>query len=297
MDFCKVIFKMGSGFMDGGKSFDEGFALLDKDYHQTEWLSDETLAMIGNERDTYMVYWDFGTTGPTLFWDWYTGRLTHLRQVEAGPLVENLILWVLVTVLTAPGKFSIMSPLFTGWNPTVLTFNCVGAQVLANLWINRLWAEGNVYLLMMQGFTLMQWILMLMLVWNWDLYLYDFRIVRYLSELYALIFIFAFLIMSGIELDLVFVKGKLDKTDNIFDLLSALFIGYNLALHVPTFLVNVIIVLKELTLNQFAWRKDEDYQEGKIDNGVDLDVFAWFGFSEDPKTYQTWLRAWGKEFL
>jgi len=143
----------------------------------------------------------------------------------------------------------------------------------------------------------MQWILMLMLVWNWDLYLYDFRIVRYLSELYALMFIFAFLIMSGIEIDLVFVKGKLDKTDNIIDLLSALFIGYNLALHVPTFLVNVIIVMKELTLNQFAWRKDEDYQEGKIHNGVDLDVFAWFGFSEDPDTYHAWLRAWGKEFL
>lgn len=297
MDFCKVIFKMGSGFMDGGKSFDEGFALLDKDYHQTEWLSEETLAMIGDERDTYMVYWDFGTTGPTLFWNWYTGRLAHLRQVEAGPLVENLILWVLVTVLTAPGKFSIMSPLFTGWNPTVLTFNCVGAQLLANLWINRLWAEGNVYLLMMQGFTLMQWILMLMLVWNWDLYLYDLRIVRYLSELYALMFIFAFLIMSGIEIDLVFVKGKLDKTDNIIDLLSALFIGYNLALHVPTFLVNAIIVMKELTLNQFAWRKDEDYQEGKIHNGVDLDVFAWFGLSEDADTYHAWLRAWGKEFL
>lgn len=55
VDACTVVFKLAMGFTDGGKSFDEGFALLDKDYHQTEWLSGETLEMIGNERDTYMV--------------------------------------------------------------------------------------------------------------------------------------------------------------------------------------------------------------------------------------------------
>lgn len=278
-----IIFNMGKGFLDSGKSFDEGFALLEKDYHQSEWLSEETLQMIRDERDTFMVYWDFSWNGPTIFWDWYTGRLVNLKHLDAVPLVENLVLFVLVSILDAPGKFSIFSPYFTGWGPTVLAYNCVGGQIIANLWINRFFAEGNVYLLAMQSFTIMQLVLMTFLVWNSDIYLYDLRIIRYLSELYAIIFLLGFVLMSGVELDLVYVKGALDKSDSIYDLLSALFIGYNLALFAPTLIVSVIIIGKELTLNPFAWRKDEDFEEGKVYNSVNMDVFTWFGISEDPQ--------------
>jgi len=144
-----IIFNMSKGFADQGKSFDEGFELLDKDYHLTDWLSDATLDMIEDERDTYMVYYDFGTTGPSIFWDWYKGRVANLKNIEPIPLIENLLLFLLVTILTSPGKFSVFSPIFTGWSPTVLTFNCVGAQIIGNLWINNWFAEGNVYLISM----------------------------------------------------------------------------------------------------------------------------------------------------
>ena len=77
----------------------------------------------------------------------------------------------------------------------------------------------------------------------------------------------------------------------------ALYLGYNLFLHSPTFIVNFFIVAKELTLNQFAWREDEDFEEGKIYNTVDMDVFDWFGISEDPKMYKEWLWGWGRQFL
>lgn len=296
-DVLLILRDMSMGFFDEGKSFDEAFALLDKDYHQTEWLSEETLQMIQDERDTYMVYWDFSTTGPTIFWDWYKERVVHLKQIDPVPLVENLVLFVLVTVLNAPGKFSLLSPIFTGWSPTVLTSNCVGAQLVANVWINRWFAEGNVYLLAMQGFTIMQYVLMLMLVWNFDVYLYDLRLIRYLSAFCALIFVIGFILMTGVELDLVFVKGAAQKADDVFDLLGALFLGYNLALLTPTLIVSVIILGKELTLNQFAWRKDQDFEAGKIYDTVDLDPFDWFGISEDPQQYLHWLKNWGKEFL
>lgn len=77
----------------------------------------------------------------------------------------------------------------------------------------------------------------------------------------------------------------------------ALYLGYNLFLFSPTFIVNFFIVAKELTLNQFAWREDEDFEEGKIYNTVDMDVFYWFGISEDPKMYKEWLWGWGRQFL
>jgi hypothetical protein len=157
-----------------------------------------------------MVDWDFSATGPTIFWAWYKGRLEHLKEVEVVPLVENLLLFFAVWLLTAPGKFSIFSPFFTGWGPTVLTTNCVGAQLIANLWINRWFAEGNAYLLAMQGFTIMQWALMLLLVWNVDIYLYDLRIIRYLSLLYAVVFLAMFVLFAGVELDLVYVRGALE---------------------------------------------------------------------------------------
>lgn len=144
-----IVFNMSKGFLDQGKSFDEGFELLDKDYHQTDWLSDATLDMIEDERDTFMVDFDFTTTGPRIFVDWYKGRLANFKNIEPVPLIENLLLFILVTVLDAPGKFSIFSPIFTGWSPTLLTFNCVAGQFVANLWINHWFAEGNVYLISM----------------------------------------------------------------------------------------------------------------------------------------------------
>lgn len=298
-DVGSIIVLMGKGFMDSGKSFDEAFELLDQDYHQTEWLSEETLQMIMDERDTYMVYSDFSAEGPSIFWDWYKGRLEHLKEVEPVPLVENLVLFVLVTVLTAPGTFSIFSPIFTGWSPTVLALNCVGAQFIANLWINRSFAGGNVYLIAMQAFTVLQWVFMEFLVWNVDIYMYDLRIVRYISELGALVFVVGFVMYTGVEIDLVYVRGALSRQQapNVFDVFSALFIGYNLALHVPTFLVNAIILLKEVSLNQFAWRKEDDYEEGYILNTVNMDMFSWFGVGEDPTVYGDYLKTWAKEFL
>lgn len=285
VDAFMIMFDMSKGFFDKGQSFDDGFALLDKDYHQTEWLSEETLQMIKDERDTYMVYWDFSTRGPQIFWDWWIGRLKHLREIEPVPLVENAVLYVLVTLLTAPGKFSLLSPLFTGWGPTVLTFNCVSAQFIGNLWINRYFAEGNFYLIGMQIFTITQWLLMLLLVWDVEIYLYDFRILRYFSELGAFTFAAAYLTMVGMWLDLVFVQGSWEKDVNIFDLLGALFVGYNLGLHAPTMIVNVLIIGKELTLNPLAWRKDQDFEKGTFYNLISLDIFYWLGIGEDPNQY------------
>lgn len=136
-----------------------------------------------------------------------------------------------------------------------------------------------------------------LLVWNNSVYLYDLRILRYFSEIMAIIFNFSYVFMIGVTLDLIYVKGALEKDNNIFDVLMALYLGYNLFLHSPTFIVNFFIIAKELTLNPFAWRADQDFEEGKIYNSVNMDVFYWLGVDEDPKSYLKWLQRWGRQFL
>ena len=50
---------------------------------------------------------------------------------------------------------------------------------------------------------------MLLLVWNSTLYLYDLRLLRYFSEFMAIVFNVAYIMMIGVTMDLIFVKGSL----------------------------------------------------------------------------------------
>jgi hypothetical protein len=51
------------------------------------------------------------------------------------------------------------------------------------------------------------------------------------------------------EVDLYFVKGRMEKTDNPIDVFLSLVTGYILLDLAPTALVNFVIELKELTMN------------------------------------------------
>ena len=92
-------------------------------------------------------------------------------------------------------------------------------------------------------------------MWNVDAYLYDARLVRYVFFIEALLFMFVYLSAFGVFLDLVMVKGAIDKSDNAFDVLLAIFIGYNLVEFAPTAFVNLVLCLKEFTLKQTAFTK------------------------------------------
>ena len=54
--------------------------------------------------------------------------------------------------------------------------------------------------------------------------------------------------------DLIFIKGKHEKDDDLMDILVATFLGYSIITFGPTAYVNFEIVIKEMTMNQLAWR-------------------------------------------
>ena len=56
--------------------------------------------------------------------------MDNLKPVE---LIENIILYLIVTIVTSPGKFTIMSPLITALFPTALGANGLLAQIYFNI--------------------------------------------------------------------------------------------------------------------------------------------------------------------
>lgn len=143
---------------------------------------------------------------------------------------------------------------------------------------------------------------MLMLIWNFDIYLYDLRLLRYFSELQAIVFNAFYILMLGTELDLIY-NGRLGlgelyvDASNVFDMMLAVVIGYLLIEYFPTAYINTAIIVKEMTLNQFAWRKSQDYQEAMLFNRYDVDVYDYLGINEDLDYYLQYFAAWGRQFL
>jgi len=111
------------------------------------------------------------------------------------------------------------------------------------------WAEFNILFICHQIFSMIQYILMFFLSWNFEIYIYDFRIIRYMSLIAAVIYDTFYIIMSASALDLVFVKGKAEDAANVYDVTSALILGYTSLLFLPTFATNLMIFMKEMTMN------------------------------------------------
>ena len=99
------------------------------------------------------------------------------------------------------------------------------------------------------------------------------------------------------ELELVWLEGKIYKEDNAVELVLALVIGELIIYYFPTALINMFIIMKEMTLNQFAWRKKDDFKEGEFYSLFNMDLFYYWDFDESIYNHLIWLAAWSHAFL
>ena len=136
-----------------------------------------------------------------------------IHNFDAGPFFENASLWMLLEVLesTGDGKFSLAAPLVTGWVPSIIGFIMVILDIVFNAWFMNWWAEGNFYLILTTVYDIWGFTFMLMSVWNWDFYLYDMRIGRYLVAAWALLFNTFYISLIPIEIDLIWIKTDWEK--------------------------------------------------------------------------------------
>jgi hypothetical protein len=123
-------------------------------------------------------------------------------------------------------------------------------QVFVNLKYNELFAHGSLFVIGSTIFTYVQTVLLNFLVWDFDFYLYDFRIMRYASLAMAILFDFVYFAILYNALDLYLFKAKMkDEVDNFLDVILTLILSASVILYIPTFAINSLIILKELTLN------------------------------------------------
>jgi hypothetical protein len=181
--------------------------------------------------------------------DYFDERYDHFVNNFQPKTLEVFIEFVIVYSLEFPGKFSMMSPIFTAYGPIILGLNLVGLQFFANAYYHHLWAHGNWMLIVMTLFGIFQYTCMFMLVQNTDAYLYDFRLTRYVSLFFATVFNTTYLMVLARVYDLLFIKAIKEKSTNIFDVLSVVVLGYSVTFYAPDFFVNSIIFLKEMTMS------------------------------------------------
>jgi hypothetical protein len=190
-----------------------------------------------------------------------------------------------------------MSPIFTGYVAIGALFNVKFLQLFSDMYYHHYWAHGSILMILMTIFGWSQYLCMFMLLQNSEAYLYDFRMTRYLSLLLATAFDFIYLVVLKRVYDLLFIKALRDHSDNAFDLLNTVVLGYMSVFYAPDFIINALIFLKELTLKQSAWSKEEDYTEGFALNGlVDIDILDWIEVEEDYDWYLAYLKKWCKKF-
>jgi hypothetical protein len=91
---------------------------------------------------------------------------------------------------------------------------------------------------------------MVFLLANAEIYIYDCRILRWISYIMALVFDFIYICMIGNEINNIYYNISPNITEaNLYDLLFAIILGFFILSYLPTFLVNTFIILKELTMS------------------------------------------------
>jgi hypothetical protein len=136
-----------------------------------------------------------------------------------------------------------------------------------NVKYNYFWAGGNVFLLGNTWFAGVQTFLSLFLAFEIPVWLAHAKVIRMYSLMFATMWNFTFLVF--------YYKAKntiKNASEEEFDgvaLFEILFIGYNILLHGPIFVVNSTIIIKEivfefLQLGNDAIGGEEEYALGLL---------------------------------
>lgn len=88
-----------------------------------------------------------------------------------------------------------------------------------------------------------------MLLWNFEPYIYDFRFTRYFSFFFAAVFDVFYILLLAKTFELIIYRAKILNDVTVIDVISAIIHTFLSIFFAPTFYVNSLIVLKELTMN------------------------------------------------
>ena len=197
-------------------------------------------------------------------------------------------------------------------------FIMIAAQILFLILVNDWFAQGNLGLIGMQIYTIIQFVSSYFLMFNIKQFDYNYylRIWRYISLASAVFFDFTFLSVLISDLTLINKNHQFDVDQDtlqiviskaeglshetnyaVYDVMAALFMSYVLVLYIPTFIVNTAIICKEMFMNQFAWTEDEDYTRGALLDKIDPSFFEMFGIHNDEKYFHDQIKEFTHEYF
>ena len=84
-----------------------------------------------------------------------------------------------------------------------------------------------------------------------------------------------------IDSDLLWVVDEWEQKDAVANAVLSTILSYLIIEFIPTMLVNLCVILKEATMNQFAWSREAE------ENGIffKYDLLTYFGIDENLYDY------------
>ena len=136
---------------------------------------------------------------------------------------------------------------------TVLGFACLLFNIFMNIDYNRGWAEGNVWLMLNTMFIILQYTVALPLIYEDQSWLKHAKFIRLLALMSATLyntiyFLFAWKFWAMIH---SFANG--DTNPDYFEMFVAMTIIYNLIVHASVVPINVVIMLKEFSMEFYQF--------------------------------------------
>jgi hypothetical protein len=137
-----------------------------------------------------------------------------------------------------------------------IPYTLIGAALIiwnlvCNIWFNEGWAGANIWLIWNTVFLIGQYLMGILLYWEIDLWIHYAKFPRFISLIMGLVsdiwWISELIIMYGII-------GDWDNSHVTYTYLyTAMILSYDLIMHVNVLPINVLLFLKEFTMEFFQF--------------------------------------------
>lgn len=134
---------------------------------------------------------------------------------------------------------------------TIFGFLMVLVNIFFNIDYNKGWAEGNVFLMFNTIYALIQYTLTIPLIYEVQAWLKHAKFIRLISLAWALFYntVYVAFAVKFWQIIKQFEANKLvDEDITYFELFVAMGIVYNLIIHLPIIPMNLIIIVKEFSM-------------------------------------------------
>ena len=179
---------------------------------------------------------------------------------------------------------------------TVIGGLLMAYNVFMNVKLNKLWAGGNVVLLAITAHGFIHYLHSLLLVFEVDFFIKYMKFIRLIFLSNSALFIFIFFAFLGKFLWQILMFDSAAQPD-LFTMVETMLIGYCILLNFPMVIIDLLIILKEVSLEYFQlWSINAGTNKDDISLGFhDLILLAdsflelfnpWFWFSDDHFIYE-----------